>query len=156
MGVSGAKAAGSGLPDAEAEVRDGDRKVRTNCENIWSQKGADWRLGGSGQKDTWEPILRTSTTPEAFLTIWFLILKVVPGGEDLRERWEKKKLAINKHSSFFCPLCSRTRGLSVLCTSHARSSRRAFALAVTSAWNAPSPPPPRPLHSCVLQSFGTQ
>lgn len=127
--------------------------MRTNCENIWSQKGAERRLGGSGQRDTWEPVLRTSTTPEAFLTISFLILKVVLRGEDLRERWEKKKLAVNKHSSFFCSLYSRAH---VLCTSHAFSSPRAFALAITSAWNAPSPPPPRPLHSCVLQSFGTQ
>lgn len=130
--------------------------MRTNCENIWSQKGTERRLGGSGQRDTWEPVLRTSTTPEAFLTISFLILKVVLRGEDLRERWEKKKLAVNKHSSFFCSLYSRAHGLSVLCTSHAFSSPRAFALAITSAWNASSPPPPRPLHSCVLQSFGTQ
>lgn len=77
--------------------------MRTNCENIWSQKGAGRRLGGSGQRDTWEPVLRTSTTPEAFLTISFLILKVVLRGEDLRERWEKKKLAVNKHH-FSAPL----------------------------------------------------
>ena len=65
-----------GLPDAEPEVRGGDGKGGTNPENIWSHKGAVQGLGASAQSDTWEPVLRARTTPEAFLTIRFLLLSL--------------------------------------------------------------------------------
>ena len=97
MGVSAAKAAAAGLPDTEPEVRGGDGKGRTNAENIWSQKGAVQRLGASAQRDTWEPVLRARTTPDAFLTIWFLFFNLF---------FSRRKIALQ-----CCVVCMRAKSL---------------------------------------------
>ena len=86
-----------GLPDAEPEVRGGDGKGRTNTENIWSQKSAVQRLGVSAQRDTWEPVLRARTTPDAFLTIWFLFFNLF---------FSRRKIALQ-----CCAVCMRAKSL---------------------------------------------